>query len=104
MDGETKLLISIHCYRVSKEPSYAFYPISYNNPGSGGGGSRVLFDVTVEVEMVLTFYELNEKGTPSGVPDVPGTVACSFGGGGPGGGGGGPSPAGGQGGGTMSMS
>jgi len=102
MEGDYQTIISIHCYHISKEPSYYFSTVRYR--AGAGRPSSVLYDVSVEVEMLMTFYELNEKGTPSGVPDVPGSVPCSFGGGGGGGsrGGGGPSP-GARGGGTMSM-
>lgn len=94
MEGDYKRLISIHCFEVSEEPSYFSYPLART-------GGRVLTDVTIEVEMLLTFYELNENGTAGAVPDIPGQTACSFSGGG-GGGGGGRGPGGG-GTGTMSM-
>jgi hypothetical protein len=96
MEGEYKKIMSIHCFGVSEEPSYYVFPLSY--PGQGG----VLADVTVELQMLMTFYELNEFGTPGPVPDVPGSVSCSFGGGG-GGGGGGSGGAGGMAGGSMSI-
>ena len=103
MEGDWKTMMSIHCYEISEEPSYYFSSFSYRGYG-GGRSAAVLYDVSVEVEMLMTFYELNEKGTPSGVPAIPGTVPCSFGGGGGGGGGaGGPSPGTRGGGGTMSM-
>jgi hypothetical protein len=98
MEGDYQKIYSIHCFGVSEEPSYYVYPISF-----GGRGGGVLTDVTVEVEMLMTFYELNEYGTPGAVPDVPGTVSCSFSGGGGGGGGGSSPGGGGGGGGTMSM-
>lgn len=97
MEGDVKKLVSVHCFAITEEPSYFSFPVSFR-----GTGGRVLTDVTIEVEMLLTFYELNEKGTAGAVPDIPGQTACSFGGGGRGGRGGG-GPSGGSGTGTMSM-
>ena len=77
MEGDYKTVMSIHCYHISEEPSYFFSALRV---GRFGRSAPVLYDVSVEVEMLMTFYELNEKGQPSGVPDVPGTVPCSFGG------------------------
>jgi hypothetical protein len=96
MEGDYDKIYSIHCFSVSEDPSYVVYPISFR-----GRGAAVLTDVTVELEMLMTFYELNESGTPGAVPDIPGSVSCSFGGGGGHGGGGSHGPAGG---GTGSMS
>jgi uncharacterized membrane protein YgcG len=84
LKGDISKIYSVHCYETADKPSYRANVI--------GLSDVVLTDVTLEIDMYMSVYELNPKAaSPNVPPDLPGTASCSYGssGGGRGGGGGG---------------
>jgi len=90
LEGDVTKIFSIHCFETADKAAIHVYPVGF--------GDVVLTDITLEIDMGLSVYELNpDAATPNNPPDVPGTASCSYGsaGGGGGGGGGGSSGSGG---------
>lgn len=82
LEGQVKKIFSIHCFETADKPAYSRVPIIFSDV--------VLTDITLEIDMFMSVYELNPKAaTPNTPPDLPGTASCSYGSGGRGGGGGG---------------
>jgi len=85
LEGDVKKLFSVHCFETADAASYRANLIGFSDV--------VLTDITLEIDMMLSVYEVNPKAkTANTPPDIPGTASCSYGssgGGGRGGGGGG---------------
>ncbi len=82
MEGRVESIYSIHCFETADEASYRSNMI--------GMSDVVLTDITLEIDMMLSVYELNPSApTANTPPDIPGTASCSYGSGGGGGRGGG---------------
>ncbi len=81
MEGEDKKLFSIHCFETAQDmPSYRRDVV--------GLSDVVLADITLEIDMMMTCYELNPDATTANTPpDIPGQASCSYGTSGGGGGG-----------------
>jgi uncharacterized membrane protein YgcG len=87
LQGQEKKIFSIHCYETADTPSYRSDVV--------GLSDVILTDITLEIDMMLSVYEINPSATTANTPpDIPGQASCSYGssgggGGGRGGGGGG---------------
>jgi len=80
MEGEVQLIWSIHCFETADKPAYRLDVV--------GLSDVVLTDITLEIDMMLSLYEVNpDAATANTPPDLPGTASCSYTGGGGGGGG-----------------
>ena len=91
LEGTVKKIFTVHCFETADKPAYRRDVI--------GLGDIVLTDITLEIDMFLSVYELNPKAaSPNAPPNLPGTASCSYGSSGGGGGGGGGGRAGGGGG------
>ncbi len=93
LEGRVEKIFSIHCFETADEPTYRANLI--------GLGDVILTDITFEIDMYMSVYELNPHAvTVNTPPEMPGSASCSYGsvsgsGGGGGGGGGGSSRGGG---------
>ena len=84
LKGDVRKIFSIHCFETASKPAYRRNTVGLSNV--------VLTNVTLEIHMFMSVYEMNPAAiSPNAVPDLPGSASCSYGsaGGGAGGGGGG---------------
>ena len=90
-EGKVKKIFTIHCFETADKPAYT--------PDIVGFSDVVLIGISLEIDMMLSVYEMNpEAKTPNTPPDIPGQASCSYS---KGGGGGGRRGGGGGGGGGM---
>lgn len=82
LEGEVTKIYSVHCFETANEAAYRAIPLGFSDV--------VLTNITLEIDMMLSVYELNpDAPSPNNPPDIPGTASCSYSTGGGGGGGGG---------------
>jgi uncharacterized membrane protein YgcG len=82
LEGQDLKIFSIHCFENAGSPMYRANLI--------GLGDVILTDVSFEIDMAMSVYELNPKAaTVNTPPDIPGSASCSYGSSGGGGGRGG---------------
>ncbi|MCX6645540.1 MAG: hypothetical protein NTY09_04160 [bacterium] len=92
LEGDVTKIFSVHCFETADKAAVHVYSVGF--------GETVLTDITLEIDMSLSVYELNpDAASPNNPPDIPGTSSCSYGSAGGGGGGGGGGGRGGSGGG-----
>ncbi|HEX9745840.1 MAG TPA: hypothetical protein VGB30_10485 [bacterium] len=85
LEGRVTKIFTVHCFETAEEAGYSADVVGF--------GDVVLTNISLEMDMFLSVYELNPSASSVNTPpDMPGGASCSYGssgGGGSGGSGGG---------------